>query len=926
MRVFIQGLMRATARLTYRYAWWVIITALAATAASVWLAVTRLGVLNDTNALIRQDSPVLRHYLDYLREFNTRDPMLIVARSPDFAANTAVMEELAARIGAEVPAAQVRDIYYKNDLSRMQPHFLLYQSRDDLAKMLGQIRAQKNLLGHKGQAVNLNRLLDGAIEQFDKVDRAKGKGTTLDDLEAYSEQMIVTLEALARELSLPVGEATNRAANMLNAEIDEFEQQLALNTYIQFEQGQLLLMTLTPGLGDEQSFSPYATGIRQIQRIIAEVRQRHPTVQIGLTGEAVLMNDELLAANRDMLFASLLAAGLIALSFFYAYRQLVRPALALLALGCGIAWSYGMATLAVGHLNIITEAFVLMMLGLGIDFSIQFVGRYEEMRHRGMDLLAALEDTMQHTGVAVVTGGGTTAAAFFTMCFNDFIGLSEMGIIAGSGILLCLLSSLVLFPALITVVDSRRPNGGIRPARNYGAAGRRLDQVLTSRPALALTVCLIVSVFLGWQIDRVKFDYNLLNLQNPKIESVQLAQELTGNPQLPFIFGVVVADDLAHAATLTRELEAKPTVSSVISPTKILPEDQNAKLTVLRQLKQELDQIQITADPKSSVNLTKAKTTLKTILQYSEEGQKEAVKWSKRAGGGLWKQVVGKGNKSRIEQVLGIFERLLPALRQSIEALDKLPAKEAVRRLNRYEVELIGSIQKQFAFLKGFDFEHPVTVSDLPEQARNHYISPNGKILLEIYPKENVMERAANERFVADLRSIDRQATGTPVQNYTYISVLKESYQTAAWYALAAIVIMVLLHFRNLWHTLLALLPLGFGILWMVGIMGWLGLPFNPANIITLPLVIGIGVAYGIYVVDRYREEGRCALFSGSTGKAIVMSALTTIIGFGSMMIGDYRGLVSLGTIMSLGVCCCFVTSTLMLSQVFALLARWRKE
>jgi hopanoid biosynthesis associated RND transporter like protein HpnN len=920
MHAFIQRMMRGVARVSYFYRWWVIGTAVVFTAVSVWLAVTRLGVLNDTNALIRQDSPVLRYYLNYLKEFNTRDPMLVVVSSPDFVANKAVVEELAERIHAEVPAVQVQEVYYKNDLSRMKPHFLLYRTQEELSGMLGQIRTQKDLLGKKGQTVNLNRLLDGAIEQFNKVDKAQGKGTTLDDLEAYSDQMIVTLEALAKELSRPIGDVTvSDSANMLNAEINAFERQLALNEYIQFDEGKILLITLTPGPGDEASFSPYATGIRQLQRIIAEVRPRHAAVNIGLTGEAVLMNDELIAANRDMLLASLLAAGLIALSFFCAYRQLVRPALALMALGGAIAWSYGLTTLVVGHLNIITEAFVLMMLGLGIDFSIQFVGRYEEMRQRGMDILAALEDTMQHTGVTVVTGGGITAVAFFTMCFNDFIGLAELGVIAGCGILCCLAASLVVFPALLAAVDGRRAGGGIALTPNYGATGRRVDSLLTRHPALMLTVLVGISLWLGGQVGKVKFDYNLLNLQNPNIESVQLAKELTSDPKLPFTFGVVVAADLAQAAVLTRALECQPSVAEVISPTKILPEEQAEKLVVLRQLKQELDKIQITADPKSSVNLNKARATLKLILKYSLAGQQEAEKWHKRTDKTLLGNLAGKKNKSRIEQARGIFDRLLPALNDSLKALDQLPEAEAVRRLNRYEVELIGSMQKQFAFLKAFDFEHPVILSDLPAQARAHYLSASGKILLEVYPKENVMERDANERFVRDLRAVDPEATGTPVQNYTYISVLKDSYQTAAYYALAAIIIMLLLHFRNLAHTLLALLPLGFGILWTLGIMGLCGLPFNPANIITLPLVIGIGVAYGIYVVDRYREEGRCALFSGSTGKAILMSAITTIIGFGAMTVGDYQGLVSLGTVMSLGVFCCFTASTLMLSQIFAL-------
>ena len=918
MHKYLQSLMKGVARFSYFQAKWVIIVSFIVMLVGVWLSTTRLGVLNDTNALIRQDSPVLRYYLDYLKEFNTRDPILIVVQSGDFQQNKLVAEQLVSRISAEVSKNQVQDIYYRNDLTRLKPHFLLYQSEEELNSMLGQIRAQKSILGQRGKAVNLNSLLDGAIEQFNKVDKAKGKGTTLDDLEAYSDKMIVTLEALAQELARPIDEnaANGGKGNMLSADIDNFQTLIEQNEYISFDDGKILLITLTPGVGDNNSFAPYKTGIKKMQDIIAAVKKEYPSVQIGMTGESVLMNDELEQSDKDIRFASIIATLLIALGFFLAYKQLVRPALAMVALIHAILFSLAFTVLVVGHLNIISQAFVLMMLGLGIDFSIQFVGRYEEERRRGNDILKAIENTMQNTGIAIITGGGTTAVAFYTMCFNDFIGLAELGIIAGTGIIFCMFASLVLFPSLITVVYSRRKNGGISGQAGFGNLGSTVDRVLTYRPRLMILVIIAISAFLVWQIDKVKFDYNLLNLQNPKIESLQLANQLTNDPKLPFTFGVLVADDLDHAARLTKELETKESVSNVISINRILPENQEAKLPILKQVKVELDKININTPANSSVNLQKAKTTLNTILEYSLEGQKEAQKWSKRSEGAIIGNVMGKSNKQRLEQALKIFDRLIPALNLSINSLNKLPADEAVRRLNRYEVELIGSMQKQFAFLKGFDFEHPVTLDDLPAQAREHYISPNGKILVEVYPKENVMERDANERFVNDLHSVDEKATGTPVQNYTYISELKNSYQQAALLAFIAIVIMVALHFRNFWQSLLALLPLALGVVWTIGIMGWLGLPFNPANIITLPLVIGIGVAYGIYVMDRYKEEGHCALFTGSTGKAILMSAFTTVIGFGAMMIGDYKGLVSLGMIMSLGVFCCFVTSSMVLSQI----------
>ncbi|NJK92334.1 MAG: hypothetical protein HC904_11145 [Blastochloris sp.] len=222
--------------------------------------------------------------------------------------------------------------------------------------------------------------------------------------------------------------------------------------------------------------------------------------------------------------------------------------------------------------------------------------------------------------------------------------------------------------------------------------------------------------------------------------------------------------------------------------------------------------------------------------------------------------------------------------------------------------------------------ENPLTLEDLPDEARQRYIAPTGRVLVEINPSENVWEREASERFVQDMRKVSPEATGTPVQNYTYIAILRDSYREAALFALAAILLTVGLHFRNLKHLALAMVPLIFGVIWTLGIMGLFGIQFNPANIITLPMVIGIGVAFGVYVVDRHLEEGKFALFGGSTGKAVFLSALTTIFGFACMMLGQHPGLVSLGLVMTLGVGFCFLSSAVILPQILVLMDGGKKR
>lgn len=161
--------------------------------------------------------------------------------------------------------------------------------------------------------------------------------------------------------------------------------------------------------------------------------------------------------------------------------------------------------------------------------------------------------------------------------------------------------------------------------------------------------------------------------------------------------------------------------------------------------------------------------------------------------------------------------------------------------------------------------------------------------------------------FVADLRSIDPNATGVPVQLLEYTGLLKDSYIEAAWYALGAIVVLLFIHFRQISIVLLALLPVGLGTIWMTGGMGWLDVPFNPANIMTLPLVIGVGVTNGIHILNRCAEEGRARIFARSTGKAVLLSALTTMTGFGSLIAAKHQGISSLGLVMAMGTAACMI-------------------
>jgi hypothetical protein len=403
----------------------------------------------------------------------------------------------------------------------------------------------------------------------------------------------------------------------------------------------------------------------------------------------------------------------------------------------------------------------------------------------------------------------------------------------------------------------------------------------------------------------------LLHLQSKHLESVRTA-EVLDTPGNSILFAVSIANDVDAARERIAKFKALPTVADARSPiVDLTPRDAEKKLVIIRRIVASLQGTKVDTDVSDKVDVARARTDIAKLLSDCQEGVTEARKY-----------ILVPQAREAVE----VFGKLIPPLQRAQNAMSSLSQDELGRRLNRYQVNVFGTMRRNLAFLAGQKADANVTPDDIPAPLRSRYLSPEGKVLIEISPKENVWEREADEKFVNELRSVDPGVTGSPVQNYEYIDLLRASYAQAAEYAAIAIVVVILLHFGNPGLVILTILPLAMAVAWTLGLMGLFHYQFNPANVITLPLVIGIGVAYGVYTVDRWREDKKLLLFSGSTGKAIVLSALTAMIGFGSMMISRYPGLSSLGLLMFVGVGLCLVTSIIVLPQLLTGLRGLKKK
>ncbi len=665
--------------------------------------------------------------------------------------------------------------------------------------------------------------------------------------------------------------------------------------YVTLDRGRLYLLTVRPR--NEQSIEP---AILRLRQALEQTRMEVPGVDAGLTGGPVLDYDEMKQSERDSIQASITSLVICSLIFIVAYRQVWRPLKAAFCLLIGLAYTLGFTTLVVGHLNILTITFVPMLIGLAIDFGIHYITRYEEeMRNRHSPEEAIYKSTV-FTGQGIVTGGLTTAAAFLAMALTHFKGIREMGIISGGGLLLCLVPMMTTLPALLKRGRQNLIDHQLGPR---GQRRLRIENLWLERPLAVIGVTLVLCAGCAWAFGKIYFDYDLLHMQSKGLASVTYEEKLIHSGSRSVVYAAVIADSPQQAQAFEAKLKQLPCVAEVDSVAQYLTGDQSRKLQLVRSLKQELQPVHFEPVDRRPVQPHELSATLWYLMGYLGLAADQA-----RGG----------------EPALA---RKLAQLRESILQFRKVLSRGppgAVRQLYLFQQAFFGDLQDTFNALKHQDASGPLRAQDLAPALRDRFIGVNGKILLQVYPRKDIWEHKNQKEFIRALQSavpVDR-VTGTPVELYVYTTLLKNSYQQAAIYAVIAIAIMIFLHFRSVLSVLLCLLPVAIGSCWLLGLMGTAGVPFNPADIMTLPLVVGIGVTNGVQVLNRFAEEQNPRILAKSTGKAVLVSGLTAMTGFGTLLLARHLGIRTLGEVMSAGIASCMVAGLTFLPAVLCTLSK----
>src|SRR3984957_8164661 len=886
---FLGRLLAKLAAAVIRRPRWFVYPQVALFFACIFYTVSYLQFDTNRDDLVGSNKKYQHNFLEFKKEFPQQDDLVVVVESENLEKNRQFVERLGAKLAAETNL--FCDAFYKGDLPMMGSKALLFVDETNLADLKNTLHDELPFIRQFTRTTNL-------ISFFEQINTAFR--TAPREGNAQTDSLIHSLPALTRivtqaddSLNRPGAPPSPGVTALFDAGGEAVRQ-----TYITFVSGKIFLVTAHAPSDDLNG-----KAVERLRQLVKQTRDEVPGLNVGITGESVLEHDEMAQSQKDTTLASIVALVICALIFIYGYNETSRPVKATICLVVGLAYTLAFATLTVGHLNILTITFVPILIGLAIDFGVHLVTRFEEELRLGKTKEAALTGAMVFTGQGIFVGALTTAGAFLAMALTNFKGIQEMGIICGGGLLVCFIPMMTLLPALLlrgrqNVIDHKTGEMDRRT---------RIENIWLQRPIFVAIIVGALCTLAATQLPKVYFDYNLLNMQSAGLPAVVFEQKLIDSADKSVLYGAVIADSLDQAVELQKKIEKLPTVASngVESMAVYLNENADKKLKLIGEIKQDVAPLQFNAPDLQPVDLPNFSRTVYSLYGYLGAALDEV-----------------KDSDTNLAAQLISLRQAISDLRKAMLTGDAATLAPNAGKLAEFQQALFADVRATFQTLQNQDDRAPLRVKDLPQALRDRFVGVTGKFLLQVYPKYDVWQRDNQEKFIEDLRTIDPNVTGTPVQLYEYTSLLEKSYITAAWYSLAAIAVLVFVHFRSFGAVILSLLPVGIGTLWLAGLMGWLKSPFNPANIMTLPLVIGIGVTNGIHILNRFAEEKSPGILSRSTGKAVLVSGLTAIAGFGSLILANHRGIHSLGCVMSVGIATCMIAGLTFLPALLNLLGR----
>jgi uncharacterized protein len=838
--------------LVRRSASWVIVLAMAVTAAAVWFTATHVGINTDTTDMLSPDLEFRRHSRALSAAFpQFSDNILVVidGDNPDLVDDAAALLSERLRQQPELFGS----VFDAADDPFFRKNGLLYLDIDELAELADRLAEAQPFLG----ALWRDPSLRGLFGMLGRILDEAGKGDTPMEIDGVLDAVAEIAEARAE----------GRFARL------SWRELMMGRPAEKSERRRLVL--IQPAL-NFASLQPAADAMDALRDVARELRLTPANgVRVRLTGSAALAQEELKSVEEGMGLAAVLSLCLVVGLLLIGLKSLRLAGAILVTLVMGLVWTATFAVLAVGELNLISVAFAVLFIGLSVDFGIHFGLRYREAIDGGAANGDALREAAEGVGGALTLCAVAAAIGFFSFLPTDYLGLAELGLIAGAGMFIALFANVTMLPAILAVAP-------VSPGRGSGGRARRS---ISRRRGMAIAVAAVaIGVAAATLLPRARFDFDPLNLKDPETESAATLFDMMDDPRTSPYSITVLAPDLDSAAELGARLARLEVVDETATLADYVPGGQEEKLEVIADMALFLAPSLATGERKPAPDAKARGAALEALRQRLAKATQPAARRLAAALAGL---------DGSHEALADLETRLLSTLHGRLRALaESLEAG-------------------------------PVTLDHLPADIRDRQVAADGRAKVEVYPRENLHDRAALERFVTAVRTVAPNATGAPVVILEAGNTVVAAFRDAALLAMAAIVLLLAAILRTVRDVLLVFAPLVLAALLTVAASVVAGLPFNFANVIVLPLLFGLGVANGIHLIVRERDEaGVTAVMDTSTPRAVVFSALTTMGSFGSIALSSHPGTSSMGMLLTIAITLTLVCTLVVLPALMVIVPK----
>jgi predicted RND superfamily exporter protein len=792
---------------------------------------------------------------------------------------------------------------YKVDLDFLREHMLMLVKEDDL-KNVKDVFMDPSLTG---LLFNFNNSMEKEyVGQEESISTREKEDAAVSFLEGI-QNLILVLQKTAGRGHVSEEEVQGAADKLLFGE----------PYFLSYDKKALILNAVPNFTLMDRDY--IMSGTQTVQSVVDSLLKDHPDVEAGLCGAIPKEHDEQVYSQRSLGYTTVIAFIAILLLLMISFRMWVAPIFAIINLLLGVLWALGAAAIVVGQLNLATSTLSVIILGLGIDFSIHLISGFTERRAAGDTISLALERTFLKSGKGIVTGALTTACAFYALVISASRGMKEMGLVMGTGLLVILLATMLCLPIMLVwrerFRDRRRQRRKevekfIKRDISFRFMGRA-GEWLSRKYVFTILVSLGLSAFLIWSATKIRWDYDYRNME-PKVPSILLLDTIMEKFDLSMDYALVLTDSVEESYELSKKYRELGSVAITDDISVYVPsyEQQQRRIPYINEV---LGKIRPTSI-KSSVSSSDFPVLRKEVERLEMnimEMQDMAYIGGQDKVDNKCQEIVGDPDNPDSRNIIQELLDLLAADKPSI-----------LQRLSKFQQNFAPYFRDSVIKMSSTDKIH---LDELPQTIMDRYSNKTRDLfLITVYPSGSIYDGEFLNKFVSDVERISEKATGNPPLIVALLKIFGRDGRNAIILTLVVVFFLLWIDFSKPALALVAMIPLALGVFWMIGLMYLTGIKLSMMSVMGLPLIIGIGIDDGVHIMHRWRYEGKGKIRTvfSSTGKAILLTSLTTMFAFGSLVFSAFPAWGQFGGALFLGVGACFLTTVIILPGILGLIEK----